>query len=103
MEQALEKFKQDIKAFNAKKKPNLTPMPPLRAQAGNAVAAAGRAAGHLLSGNAVLVSPEELERRLALCRACDQYRDGRCLRCGCVIRFKARLESETGQCPLKKW
>jgi Family of unknown function (DUF6171) len=77
--------------------------PSLAAQAGNALGALGRAAGQLLNGGPVLVDTEELERRLAICRACDQYRDGRCLRCGCAVALKARLESETGKCPLLKW
>jgi hypothetical protein len=77
--------------------------PPVHVQAVNALGALGRAAGQLLSGAPVLVSPEELERRLAICRACDQYRDERCLRCGCVVALKARLTSESGKCPLLKW
>jgi hypothetical protein len=78
-------------------------MPPAHVQIGNAVSAAGRAVSQLLHREPITVSPEEHERRMALCRACDQYRDGRCLRCGCNVNLKARLESETGQCPLKKW
>jgi hypothetical protein len=77
--------------------------PSLAAQAGNALGALGRAASQFLSGGPVLVSPEELERRLAICRACDQFRDGRCLRCGCVAALKARMVSETGQCPKGLW
>jgi hypothetical protein len=94
---------------NPKPKPRLPPQaadasfPSLMVQAGNAMGALSRAAGQLLSGNALLVSPKELDRRLAICRACDQYKDMRCLKCGCVVALKAKLESETGQCPLKKW
>jgi hypothetical protein len=79
------------------------PMPPVHVQAANALGALGRAAGQFLSGGPVLVSSEELDRRLAICVACDQYREGRCAVCGCVAKLKARLQSETGQCPLGKW
>jgi hypothetical protein len=78
-------------------------MPPAHVQIGNAVSAAGRAVSRLLHREPITVSPEEHERRMTLCRACDQYHDGRCLRCGCVVALKAKLESEAGQCPLKKW
>jgi hypothetical protein len=37
-----------------------------------------RAAGQLLSGGQLRVDDDEFERRMTLCRACDQYRDGRC-------------------------
>jgi Family of unknown function (DUF6171) len=77
--------------------------PPVTTQIGNALGALERATGQLLSGNALLVSPEEFERRLTICGVCDQYRDGRCLRCGCKVDLKARLESETGHCPKGKW
>jgi hypothetical protein len=77
--------------------------PPVTTQFGNAMGALSRAAGQLLSGGPVLVSPEELDRRLAICRGCDQFKDARCLMCGCVVALKAKLESETGQCPLGKW
>jgi Family of unknown function (DUF6171) len=77
--------------------------PSLATQAANAMGALGRAAGQLLSGGPVLVTPKELDRRLAICRACDFYRDGRCAACGCVTALKARLMSETGNCPKGKW
>jgi hypothetical protein len=83
--------------------PKPVSFPPIHVQAGNALGALGRAAGQFLIGGPVLVSSEELERRLAICWPCDRYRDGRCMSCGCVAKLKARLESETGQCPLGKW
>jgi Family of unknown function (DUF6171) len=77
--------------------------PPVATQIGNAVSALGRATGQILSGGKLRVDDAEFERRMTLCRACDQYRGVRCAVCGCVAKLKARLQSETGQCPLGKW
>jgi len=45
--------------------------------------------------------PSEQERRLAICQACANFRDGTCTLCGCVARFKKKLASE--HCPIGKW
>lgn len=73
--------------------------PPLLTQAGNlarSVAAAAR------DGFAV-VSKDEQARRLSVCHACPEYDagPGRCRRCGCAARLKARVRSSA--CPLAKW
>ncbi len=50
---------------------------------------------------------EQIEQRLAICEACEFYRDGYCQHCGCPvndrreIRNKAALFSET--CPRNFW
>ncbi len=49
----------------------------------------------------ITVSDEEKERRLSICKVCEFYRKGRCLKCGCYINFKTRLETE--HCPIGKW
>lgn len=72
---------------------------------GNALAAAGRAVAAAVTGAAVLATEEEQARRIGICKACDQYdaQAGRCRACGCAVALKARLQTEEGQCPLKKW
>lgn len=79
--------------------------PPLHVEAANATAALGRAAKRLISGKKIKVSAEERERRLTICKSnkCKQYhrKQGRCLKCGCVTKFKAALDSEN--CPLGYW
>jgi hypothetical protein len=75
--------------------------PSLLTQAKNAALAAVRA---VASGFAA-VDQAEQERRLAICRACAHYDPDRqrCRKCGCLARWKARLQSE--HCPLDppKW
>jgi hypothetical protein len=79
--------------------------PSLLTQAGNAAGAAGRMLAAVVTGRAVQVDDAEYARRLDLCHACEQYdaRADKCLKCGCVARWKARLSSE--HCPLSnpKW
>lgn len=69
-------------------------------QAQNAVGALGRVASAAIHGQAITVSQEEQERRLAICvsNVCGQYADGKCKVCGCVAKWKAKIASE--KCPL---
>jgi hypothetical protein len=59
---------------------------------------------HVAAGMRV-VSTEVYERRLAVCAACEFFRDNHCLQCGCrlggELLAKARWAGE--RCPLGKW
>ncbi len=63
--------------------------------AGNAARAA---AGFVADGFRV-VSEEEQERRMAICRGCEHFdpEHGRCRLCGCVAALKTRIASQ--HCP----
>jgi hypothetical protein len=41
------------------------------------------------------------ERRLAICKGCDQWDGSRCKQCGCFTGLKVRLPAEA--CPIGKW
>lgn len=73
--------------------------PPLMEQAGNALAAAGRA---IASGFA-RVDQAEQGRRLTICRDCEWFdkTEGRCSKCGCLTQLKTWLSTE--RCPIAKW
>ena len=77
--------------------------PPIATQLSNAVGAAGRAIAAVVSGEKVVVSTEEQERRLAVCHGCDRFdaKQDRCSACGCFSRWKSILATEV--CPLSKW
>jgi hypothetical protein len=45
--------------------------------------------------------PDELARRQALCLACEHHREGRCKKCGCVLRAKQAWAGE--KCPVGRW
>jgi hypothetical protein len=64
------------------------------------------------------VSLEEYERRIKICFICPNVRNTKTIgltcgvfmrpdlienSCGCKLSWKAKLESQTGNCPLKKW
>ncbi len=70
-----------------------------------AAAALGRAAGQALTGSPLTVSQTEYDRRLTICQNCPEFLPcgPRCRKCGCFLQVKARLESETGQCPTGQW
>lgn len=82
--------------------------PDASAKAVRVVQAVGRVVRALANGEPVRVSSEERERRLAICRSCEFWREagnlgfGECKhsKCGCT-RLKHGLATET--CPLGKW
>ena len=59
------------------------------------------------------VDPEEEQRRLGVCAACEFYtpnivelsedkkKQNRCVKCGCFMNFKTKLRS--AHCPVGKW
>lgn len=49
------------------------------------------------------VEDAEVARRLALCHRCELFihQQKRCSQCGCFMKFKARLRSQS--CPVGKW
>jgi hypothetical protein len=73
--------------------------PSIATQAGNAVKAL---AGFVADGFRT-VDDAEQARRFEICRSCDSFdrSQGRCILCGCVARWKARLASQ--DCPIGKW
>ena len=44
---------------------------------------------------------KDYQKRLNLCRSCDNLISGTCLSCGCYVEIRAAIK--TGRCPLKKW
>lgn len=44
---------------------------------------------------------ELAQRRLQICRECDQWDGSRCRKCGCFTALKVRLKGEA--CPIGKW
>lgn len=77
--------------------------PPITRQLANAAGAIVRLGIQFLTGGPLLVSPAELDRRLSICQPCPNWTGSRCTACGCFGQLKARLESETGECPDGKW
>ncbi|MCS7226534.1 MAG: hypothetical protein NZ821_06025, partial [Gloeomargarita sp. SKYB31] len=52
--------------------------------------------------------PEEIQRILAICQACEFYRDGHCTVCGCRVTgdeqaWKNKIAMATETCPKGKW
>lgn len=78
-------------------------LPSVPEQIANAAGAVFRLGMQFLTGGPMLVQPDELDRRLAICQPCEFFAGSRCTKCGCFGKLKARLESETGKCPEKKW
>jgi hypothetical protein len=73
----------------------------LARKARNLAAAGARVAKATATGQKVLVSAEEKERRLAICNACEHLKNGSCELCGCVASWKTKLATES--CPVAKW
>lgn len=46
-------------------------------------------------------SSEEYVRRLALCRECDDLKNGLCAQCGCFAEVRAAKKQMA--CPMDKW
>jgi hypothetical protein len=75
--------------------------PSLTDKAINLFKAGSRVLQASMKGQKVVVSPEELERRLAICHGCEFFTGTTCKKCGCIARFKAKLATE--HCPIEKW
>jgi hypothetical protein len=75
--------------------------PPLTTQIKNAGNAAKRVISASLRGEQVYASPEEMDRRKAICANCEYWKDNRCLQCGCLLKAKIKLQTES--CPVGKW
>lgn len=79
-------------------------IPSLTNKATSLAGAAFRVSRAAISGEKVSTSSSEIERRLSICRACEFFKESpamRCLKCGCFLNLKARLETE--HCPINKW
>ena len=57
----------------------------------------------VLKGDKVAASNKEVKMREKTCLHCDWFEKKklRCIKCGCIIPIKIRLEEES--CPLNKW
>ena len=57
----------------------------------------------LLKGDKVAASDGKVKMRERICLHCDWFEKEklRCVKCGCVVPIKIRLEEES--CPLNKW
>jgi len=77
--------------------------PALSTQVKNFGKAMFRSAVATVSGEQVVVSNEEQQRRIGLCKQCEFYdaKQKRCRKCGCIARYKAKLKTE--HCPLNVW
>jgi len=71
--------------------------PPVVRQAWNFA----RAVADFMRDGMKLVSHEEHRQPLETCDSCEPRRGGRCMRCGCRLRVKAR--GHAFRCPLDKW
>ncbi len=69
----------------------------------NALGAAARVAKAAATGQRVTVPDQERDRRLGICRGCEFYVNKRCVKCGCVARWKARLATEHCPLPVPLW
>ena len=54
-----------------------------------------------LMGKDEKASDEEYEKRLSVCKGCDNLLSGTCLKCGCYVEIRAL--SKGAGCPSKKW
>ncbi len=75
-----------------------TDFPSIATQARNLGGAIGRVVAAAVTGHPVKVSPEERDRRWALCMTCENLVNDRCKLCGCF--FRAKIELATESCPL---
>jgi hypothetical protein len=84
-------------------------MPTLARRAVNAARAVSDAARSVMAGDSLRSTPEEQDRRLGVCSACEWFRadayrgTGGCAhdRCGCAVRAKTWIRSQ--RCPDGRW
>ena len=76
-------------------------LPSRREMAISAGKAIGNIAKRAVKGVNILAKKEEIEKRDSICNSCDYYEEGKCLKCGCFM--KAKLKLQQSKCPLEKW
>jgi len=65
------------------------------------------AAAKWFSANRPLLAPDEIEKRLKICKSCEFWDasgfagTGKCKKCGCSTWAKIRMGTE--RCPVGKW
>lgn len=73
----------------------------------NAVGAMARVSKAIIEQKPVIVPPEVLKEREAICAACEFNINGTCSKCGCGVRrqFIRKPQLATERCPLPepKW
>lgn len=86
-------------AAPARPGPDAVNPPSLRTMA----ATAARAAAGFVASGFKRATPEEQERRIAICRKCDLFdaAKGRCRKCGCFAKWKAWIAGQS--CPEGHW
>lgn len=67
----------------------------------NAARAFGRVLRQLAARQPLTVEEATYGQRLEICGACPYHVAGRCLECGCFVRLKNILATET--CPKQFW
>jgi hypothetical protein len=72
-------------------------LPPLTEQAKNLV----RSAWDFANSGFELASDDEQEIRYNICSICDYLTGGRCSKCGCFMKFKAKIKVVS--CPDGRW
>jgi hypothetical protein len=79
------------------------PQTPVMPSIFNQIKSASTAAIDFIRGGCKIVDKTEQERRLEICRVCDKFDGSRCTICGCMMKWKAAIESS--RCPLDppKW
>lgn len=50
-----------------------------------------------------LISQEEIDARLSICKSCEFFRESssRCVKCGCFLKVKTMFKTQS--CPIGKW
>jgi hypothetical protein len=75
--------------------------PPIAQQAYNLLQQA-IASGKSLTKDGKLIADLDLQnQRWAICKTCEDLSEQRCLKCGCIMPFKVKLEE--AKCPTGKW
>ena len=75
--------------------------PTIGQQVKNFARAVGRVVRRVAEHKPILAGDHEIEKRRAICAACEFLVSGRCAKCGCFYSKKILLASE--RCPIGKW
>lgn len=67
----------------------------------NLLKAGWDSAKNVTSGRQWLVSSEEAHKRLTICESCPNYKEKKCVLCGCFMEQKTHLQ--VAECPQNKW
>ena len=97
----IKKYMDQIRREQLKAVEQKNSMPSIAEMGKNLVQTAVDTVKSAVAGEGISIADTQAADRLAICEACEFYKDTRCTKCGCYMAVKTHLKA--ANCPVGKW